>query len=69
MSADPSQSERLAKRIARLDEQIERVRAAIVKLHSRGLPSSDLQRSLVLLLETRHTYRIRLERLGNEPSA
>ena len=61
MSANPSPSGRLVERIAKLDEQVSRVRAAIIKLHERGLPTADLEQSLILLLETRRTYQERLK--------
>ena len=46
----------LEERIAALDRQIRRIQAPIDRLKSRDLPSADLERSLLLLLETRRPY-------------
>jgi hypothetical protein len=66
MSAKSSLSEQLVERIAVLDAKIERLKDAIVRLQVRGGQTLELERSLVLLLETRGMCEMRLEQVRGD---
>jgi hypothetical protein len=66
MSAKSSLSEHLVERIAVLDAKIERLKDAIVRLQVCGAQTPELERSLVLLLETRRICEVRLEQISLE---